>query len=115
MARAHLLGPPPDVADGACAACLMRAKQAQWEAYKVELEEVWAADADTPVKYLAWLPALDKQIYRGDYVAIWPGAPQLGLMRLCWDDVAGIDASRPLGAELDTDTKLPPGLLKGKR
>jgi hypothetical protein len=111
MGRARLNGPPPNVADDACVICLMAVKQQQWEAFKTDIEDAWAADADK-LKYIAWLPALDKQIQRGDYLAVCGDFPQLGMIRICWDHVAGAYASKPLAADLDTTTKLPEGLIR---
>lgn len=114
MGRAHMNGPPPGVLDGACDICLLRAKQRQFEAYAEELKAVWAEGGDV-VKWLAWIPGLEADIFKGIVHSVSATAPALGKLWLCWDDVAGIEPTPPIAAELDTTTKLPPGLIKGTR
>jgi hypothetical protein len=107
MALVHLVG--PDDTTGKCVMCLAHAKQLQWNAYQGEIKAAHAAGGDR-VQWLAWLPALDKEILDGPYRAVPGDAPQLGVVDgLCWDHVAGIGAPAP------PSPVIPAGLIPGKR
>jgi hypothetical protein len=113
MGTVHLNGPPDPPGERWCVACLMAAKQAQWEAYQSDIEKALAAD-DATVKWIEWPPG-PVTMRAGEYRAVCGDFPQLGVLDgLCWDHVAGFKAA-PAPLPLDTTTKLPPGLLKGKR
>jgi hypothetical protein len=110
VGAAHLVG-PADTA-GKCVMCLMTAKQAQFDAYKPEIEAAWKADA-SEIRWFAWLPALDKDIRDAVCTGICGEAPQMGLVLLCWDHLAGW--GKPAVQHLTVpDGLVPPGLLKGK-
>jgi hypothetical protein len=108
MGTVHLVGPDPD---GKCVICLMHAKQAQWEMYQDEIKAAHAASGEV-VRWLAWPAGLDQQIFEAQYRLVPGDAPQLGLVPLCWDHVAGI-GQPPRVQHLAAP--IPPGLLKGKR
>jgi hypothetical protein len=113
MGTVHLNGPPLDIAAGACPFCLMHAKQVQWEMYQDEITAGQKASGDK-MKRIPWPPALDKEIFAGEYLAVPGEAPSLGLVRLCWDHVAGL--AIPVSPELiAAQGPVPPGLLKGNR
>lgn len=116
MAQVILNG-PPDGPDRWCPACLMSAKQKQWEMYQHEINAGYQAPAtDNPV-VISWPAALTRELHPGVYRAVCGDLPMLGIIDgLCWNHVAGInptDAEVPV--QLDTKTKLPPGLLGRKR
>jgi len=114
MARGVMNGPPP----GAwCLACLMDAKQRQWEMYQAEIQAGYAASGDAKPAVIPWPEALTRELGEGAYRAVCGEIPALGIVDgLCWNHVAGINPSQPDVGALDTQTRLPPGLLKrGKR
>jgi hypothetical protein len=104
----HFVGPAG--ADRKCVMCLMHAKQKQWEMYQAEIKAGNSASGEE-VRWLAWLPGLDAEIFEAQYMAVPGDAPQLGIVPLCWDHVAGIGA-RP--AVQHIAAPVPPGLLKGR-
>lgn len=117
MAQVIMNG-PPDCPDGRwCPACLMDAKQKQWEMYEHEIQMGYGAPATDKPVIIAWPPALNREIHAGYYRAVNWDLSMLGLIDgLCWNHVAGTNPTKADVPQLDTQTKLPPGLLKkGKR
>jgi hypothetical protein len=117
MARVVLNG-PPDPGDGRwCPVCLMDAKQKQWEMNQDKISDGYAADAATMVVVIPWPDALTREVQRGFYRAVCGDLPMLGIVDgLCWNHVAGINPTNAeVPTQLDTRTKIPPGLLRGKR
>ena len=114
MGIVHLTG-PPDCPDGRwCVACLMDAKQKQWEAHQEKIQAGYAAPGDQ-VTWIPWLTALTPELRPGVYRAVSGELPMLGVVDgLCWDHVAGTNPTRAPGSLLEPATKLPPGLRKGK-
>ena len=86
-------GPPPG---DWCPACLMDAKQRQWEAYQEDIQRGYAASADAKPAIIPWPDALTKELRHGGYRAVCGDFPGLGLIDgLCWDHVAGTNPSAP--------------------
>lgn len=115
MGRVVMNG-PPECPDGEwCVACLMRAKQRQWEGYQDRIQAGFDAPGDKTV-YVQWPEALTRELRTGLYRAVCGDFPQLGIVPgLCWDDVAGINPTRiPAGLEV-ANGPLPPGLLRKGR
>lgn len=120
MSTTHLTGPDPDHAAACCVMCLMRAKQAQYEDMKPELDKAWRdGEPDSNVRWFGWDPRYDKMLRPGPYRGVCGDAPSLGIIGpstpggedgLCWDHVAGLPD--PAAPQLDTATTLPPGLLR---
>jgi hypothetical protein len=116
MAQVIMNG-PPDCPDGRwCPVCLMDAKQKQWEMYTPEIEKAYAASGDDKPTVIPWPAALNRELFPGLYRAVNWDLQQLGLIDgLCWGHVAGTNPTKAEVPVLDTQTKLPPGLLRGKR
>jgi hypothetical protein len=116
MSQVIMVG-PADCPDGEwCPVCLMDAKQKQWEMYTPEIEAGYAASADGRPVVIPWPAALSKELHSGRYRAVNWDLQQLGLISgLCWNHVAGTNPTKAEVPVLDTQTKLPPGLLKGQR
>jgi hypothetical protein len=113
MGRVIMNG-PPDCPDGAwCPACLMIAKQMQWEASQEAIEAGYAASGDK-LTVIPWLNALTAELQPGRWRAVCGEFMQLGLVDgLCWGHVAGgrlrsPEAASPLAVP-------PPGFMpKGR-
>jgi hypothetical protein len=116
MAQVILNG-PPDCPDGRwCPACLMQAKQKQWEINQDQIQAGYDAPAADKPAVIGWPQALTRELYPGYYRAVCGELPMLGLVDgICWNHVAGINPTQAPAALLDTKTKLPPGLMKGSR
>lgn len=113
MARVILNGPPP--LERWCPLCLMDAKQKQWEMFQKRIQDGYAASGDTDPVIIRWPDVLTRELCEGAYRAVPGDAPMLGIVDgLCWNHVAGTNPTE-MPAQLDTQTKIPPGLLKGKR
>jgi hypothetical protein len=110
MGVVHLNGPAD--AENICPFCLMKAKQLQWEMYQDEIQAAYKASGDK-VTYIAWPAGLDKQLGEARYVAVSGDAPQLGLVRLCWDHVAGVK-EQEAPSQLAQAAPVPAGLLRGR-
>jgi hypothetical protein len=109
MGHVIINGPP----DGDwCPICLMRAKQKQWELS----QDLIKAGAEAPgdkVTVITWPDGLTREINEAAYFAVAGDAPQLGPMRICWNDVAGLGpAATPRLVE--ADGIVPPGLIRGR-
>jgi hypothetical protein len=114
MGRVIMNG-PPDCPDGHwCPACLMNAKQRQWEQYQDEIKAGHDASGEK-LKVIEWPAALTRELQAGRYRAVCGEFPGVGMIDgLCWDHVAGINPT-PAAMEapvLDTTTRLPPGLVR---
>ena len=116
MAQVILNG-PPDCPDGRwCPVCLMAAKQKQWETYADDIKAGYDAPAEHGKVVIGWPAALTRELFTGWYRAVCGDLPMLGIVDgLCWNHVAGINPTSADVPQLDTQTKIPPGLLKGKR
>lgn len=100
MSRTSLNGPDPELARCSCVMCLMRAKQAQFEDSKNELEKIWKdSKSDAETVYLGFDPKYDKMLRPGPYRGVPGDAPSLGIIGpstpggedgLCWDHLAGL-------------------------
>jgi hypothetical protein len=115
MARVIMVG-PPDPGEGRwCPVCLMDAKQKQWEIHEADILKAYDLPAaDKPVVF-PWPGALTRELHAGYYRAVCYDFQMLGLIDgLCWNHVAGTNPTRADVPQLDTQTKLPPGLLKGR-
>lgn len=109
MGRVTMNGPTPG---DHCIICLMDAKQRQWEMYQAEIQAGYAASGEK-LAVIPWPDALTREIGRGHYRAVSGDAPGMGIIDgLCWNHVAGINPTAPDMSQLDTQTKIPPGLLK---
>lgn len=116
MAQVILNG-PPDCPDGRwCPVCLMQAKQRQWETYQHEIQMGYGAPATDKPVVITWPPALTRELFAGWFRAVSGDLPMLGIIDgLCWSHVAGINPATADVPQLDTQTRLPPGLLKKGR
>jgi hypothetical protein len=115
VAQVIMNGPPDSNAEPWCPVCLMNAKQKQWEAYAYDIKAGYDAPAGGSPVVIPWPAALTRELFAGRYRAVCGDTPMLGIIDgLCWDHVAGINPTA-VPPQLDTQTKLPPGLLKGKR
>lgn len=114
MGRVIMNGPPDIVTGRWCPACLMRAKQQQWETYQDEIQAGYAAPGDQTI-VIQWPDALTAELYRGAYRAVAGDFPQLGIVDdLCWNDVAGTNPQRAPSQLLTPAGPVPPGLIRGK-
>lgn len=113
MGRVVMNG-PPDCPDGDwCPACLMQAKQRQWEGYQDRIKAGFAADGQQTT-YVAWPNVLNQEMRPGSYRAVCGDFPHLGIIDgLCWDHVAGINPSQS-PSHLIQGLAVPPGLRKGQ-
>lgn len=111
MARVIMNGPGPG---RWCPACLMDAKQRQWEMFQDEIQAGYEASGDAKPVVIPWPKALDAELFEGEYRAVCGDLAMLGLVDgLCWNHVAGINPTQAeVPSQLDTTTKVPPGLLK---
>lgn len=106
MGRVIMNGPPPD--RGYCLACLMTAKQRQWEQYQDEIQAGYAVSGDKLV-VIPWPDALTKEILAGDYRAVAYDFSSVGVVDgLCWGHVAGINPTESPASTLDTSAGLGP-------
>lgn len=113
MSEVWLNEPPDPPGDYPwCFMCLHHAKQAQWEAFGSDIEAGKASEK--PGKVCIPFPAGVK-LREGRFRGVPGDAQFLGVQAgLCWDHMSG--TGKPdMGPALDTSTRLPPGLLKGKR
>lgn len=118
MGIVHLNGPPDCPQGQWCVACLMDAKQKQWEIQQEMLQAGWAASGDSVI-YLPWPDALTKELRPGAYRAVSGEFAHLGVVDgLCWDHVAGTNPTKA-PSTLATSAALPDGLRRppgrGKR
>lgn len=113
MGRVIYNGPPePPIGKRWCPACLMDAKQRQWELHQDEINAGHAKGGDE-LTVIPWPRGLTQELSFGEYFAVCGDFPNVGMIDgLCWSHVAGINPSPPPGAELDTTTTIPPGLLR---
>ena len=108
MGHVIMNGPP----DGDwCPICLMRAKQKQWELNQ-DLIRQGAQGPGDKLTVIPWLDGLTKEMGQAAYLAVPGDAPQLGLVRICWNDVAGIGTAHV--SSLVDGQGLPAGLMKGR-
>lgn len=108
MGQVHMNGPEPD--DTACPVCLMQAKQRQWERFADDIQ----AGLKAPDDDVAWIPwPGDLLIRTAEYVAVPGDVPQMGLLKICWDHVAGLGPAPSVRQLLEAPGPLPPGLAKG--
>jgi hypothetical protein len=117
MAQVIMNGPPDGPGRGWCPVCLMTAKQRQWEMFQEAIQDGYKASGDKPPVIIPWPDALTRELFEGTYRAVSGEAPMLGIVDgLCWNHVAGINPTETEPVpQLDTSTKLPPGLLKKGR
>lgn len=116
MAQVIMNGPPDCPEGDWCPVCLMDAKQKQWEMYEPEIQAAYAAPGDDKPVVIPWPVALSREIHPGRYRAVHYDLAMLGIISgLCWGHVAGTNPTRAEVPHLDTQTKLPPGLLKKGR
>lgn len=107
---------PPDCPDGRwCPACLMAAKQKQWEQFQDEVQAGYAAGGDK-VTWIPWPSGLVKELRTGRHRAVCGDFPMLGIVDdLCWDHVAGTNPARPASALIEGGAGLPAAFRKGGR
>ena len=110
MAQVIMNGPP----EGRwCPLCLMDAKQKQWEMNEDAIKAGYDAPATDKPVVIGWPAALTRELHEGAYRAVNWELSVLGLIDgLCWNHVAGTNPTSAEVPMLDTQTKLPPGLLK---
>lgn len=110
-----LMNGPPDCPDGEwCPACLMDAKQRQWEQYQDEINAGFEASGEK-LTVIPWPPGLTRLLLTGAWRAVCGDFPNVGLIDgLCWNHVAGTNPTRAAGGLLDGATGLPAGLRKGR-
>lgn len=108
-----LMNGPPDCPDGQwCPACLMTAKQRQWEMHGDEIKAGYDASGEK-LTVIPWLPALTGELHAGRWRAVCGDFPGLGMIDgLCWNHVAGINPTVPEQAPL---IAAPAGLIKKRR
>lgn len=83
-------GPPPG---NYCLACLMTAKQRQFEAHGGDIEQGYANGGDE-LTVIPWPPGLTSELGPAEYRAVCFEFAQLGVVDgLCWTHVAGINPS----------------------
>jgi hypothetical protein len=107
-----LMNGPPDCPDGRwCPACLMDAKQRQWELNQDEVRAGYQASGEK-LTVITWPAGLTKTLHTGAYRAVCGDFPGLGIVDdLCWNHVAGTNPSP--GSTLATGMAgLPAGLRK---
>lgn len=113
MGRVIMNGPLPN--RDWCVACLMDAKQKQWEQYQDEIQAGWAAPGDK-VTVIPWPEGLTNELAEGPYRAVCGDLSMLGIVDgICWRHVAGTNPSETPGSLLEARGQIPPGLLKGGR
>ena len=110
MGRVIINGPPPG---NWCLACLMTAKQRQWEAHQGEIQ-AGADKGGDELTVIPWPEGLTNELAHGDYRAVCGEFPHLGVVDgLCWAHVAGINPA-PMPAGL-LDTSAPAALARPPR
>lgn len=91
MGRVVMNGPPELPNSQWCVACLMDAKQRQWEQFADEIQAGYAASGEK-LTVIAWPDALTKELQAGIWRAVCGDFPQAGIVdSLCWTHVAGIN------------------------
>lgn len=117
MTRTHFHGPgEADALEGLCLVCLMCARGAELDATE---DEFTALERDGHDDRQHWFP------WDGRGMLIRPAVvdgvsdilpPQVGLVPLCWDHLAGLTFSKaaPSRLQLPNGGPIPPG-LRGKR
>lgn len=110
-----LMNDPPVCPDGQwCPACLMIAKQQQWETHQDEIQAGYEASGEK-LTVIPWLPALNTELRTGRYRAVCGEFPQLGIIDgLCWQHVAGGRPHQPQ-QQASPLVAAPAGLIKRKR
>lgn len=102
-----------------CIACLMAAKQKQWEMHQEAIQAAYAAPASDDPVVIAWPQALYRELFHGDYRAVCGELPMLGVVdALCWNHVAGVNPTEaPAGPSplVEARGQVPPGLRRRTR
>lgn len=110
-----LMNGPPDCPDGQwCPACLMTAKQQQWETAQDEIQKGYEASGEK-LTVIPWLPALTAELRTGRWRAVCGEFPSLGMVDgLCWNHVAGGRGPRA-PEQASPLVAAPAGLINKKR
>lgn len=107
MGKVIMNGPDPD--GGHCIACLMDAKQRQWEMFAEEIKAGYDGPGDAKPVIIAWPRVLDNDLQPGVYTGVCYEFSQLGVVsRLCWNHVAGINPT-----QIENTVPAQPSLVTG--